>query len=46
MLPHFAVAVQGMGGSCTGEHGIGHGKLHLLEREHGMPALQVGWAHW
>ena len=30
-----------LGGSCSGEHGVGIGKREFLEREHGADALAV-----
>jgi len=37
-LAHRAIA---MGGTCTGEHGIGQKKMAYMEEEHGLAALDL-----
>ncbi len=38
-LSRLAARAMAMGGTCSGEHGIGQGKMKYLLAEHGAPAL-------
>ncbi|HEY4139870.1 MAG TPA: FAD-linked oxidase C-terminal domain-containing protein [Pseudolabrys sp.] len=39
LLERLTELALSMGGTCTGEHGVGQGKLKYLKAEHGAPAL-------
>jgi D-lactate dehydrogenase (cytochrome) len=39
LMERVAERAIAMEGTCTGEHGIGQGKRHFLQREHGSAAL-------
>jgi D-lactate dehydrogenase (cytochrome) len=40
-LERLAERAIAMDGTCTGEHGVGQGKMKYLPAEHGEPALEV-----
>jgi D-lactate dehydrogenase (cytochrome) len=39
LLERLVERALAMEGTCTGEHGVGQGKMKYLAREHGEPAL-------
>jgi D-lactate dehydrogenase (cytochrome) len=43
LLERLSLRAIAMDGTCTGEHGIGQGKIKYLEREHGT-GMDVMWA--
>ena len=40
----MAKRAMAMGGTCTGEHGIGTGKIQLLEEMFGSTGIDVMWS--
>ena len=40
-LERLAERAVAMDGTCTGEHGIGQGKMKYLKAEHGAPAIEA-----
>ncbi len=40
-MERLAERALAMEGTCTGEHGIGQGKKHLMEPEHGVVAVTL-----
>jgi len=41
LLERLVERALAMGGTCTGEHGVGQGKMKYLKAEHGEPALEA-----
>ena len=41
VLERLAQRALAMEGTCTGEHGVGQGKMKYLEAEHGKAALEA-----
>jgi D-lactate dehydrogenase (cytochrome) len=41
LVDRLSERAQAMDGTCTGEHGIGEGKMHFLEPEHGAASVEA-----